>query len=195
LPSTILNTQVLTVGRFPTATNYFDGALDELRIYKRVLTLAEINQLYNGRVRFTATKLEFTSFPVSALQNIPTSRIDVEARGAYGTRDLTDFGTVSLSVSTASGKFSVSNTTWVDTTIITLSAGLRSFYFQDAEIGTQYITVSRLGLTPDSQPIQVLAQTPPYPGKAVKTVEFFVDQATADRTANTTYTSPQFSIY
>jgi len=41
----------------------------------------------------------------------------------------------------------------------------------------------------------LLFALPVYADRSIKTVEYFIDQTTADRTAGVTYTSPQFYIY
>jgi hypothetical protein len=48
LSSSILNTGIATIGASSIPNSFFEGGLDDIRIYNRVLTSPEITQLYNG---------------------------------------------------------------------------------------------------------------------------------------------------
>ncbi|PIV54793.1 hypothetical protein COS16_09210 [Candidatus Desantisbacteria bacterium CG02_land_8_20_14_3_00_49_13] len=201
---TVPHTGLLAVNSQPVRIGWldynsmFNGIIDELKIYSRALSLEEIRGDYNARaypVRFTATRLKFTSYPISVLQNNPTSEIDFEAQDETGNIDVLFNEKVYLTSSSASGKFSLTSSPWTDVTIFYAYAGAGKFYYKDAATGTHTITVSRPGYAPDAQQILVIADNPPYPGKAVKTLEYFIDQATGNRNSGVSYASPKFYLY
>ncbi|OIN99773.1 hypothetical protein AUJ67_06985 [Candidatus Desantisbacteria bacterium CG1_02_49_89] len=193
------NTYVIGISGGGTG-DCFDGLLDEIRIYERALQLDEIRARYDTAVlpipvRFTASKFVFTSSPATVPQNNPSSQITFEAQDELGTKDTNFTYQVFLYSSSPTGKFSVSSASWVDTTNIYLSAGAGAIYYKDSTIGIFTITASRTGVLSGTQSIEVVAGIPPYPGTSVKTVEYFIDQATGDRASGVSYPSTPFYIY
>ena len=52
-------------------------------------------------------------------------------------------GTVTLSTTSSTGKFSLSSAVWSDTTIVVMTNGAISFYYKDTALGRQTIIISR----------------------------------------------------
>ena len=99
--------------------------------------------------------ISFVSSQMTVQPNQPTSAISVQVLNGNNEKASVFSGTVTLSTTSATGKFSLSKDTWVDTTIIMLNAGECSFYYKDSAIGYYTIMVSRSGLTSASQVILV----------------------------------------
>lgn len=156
------------VGNY-TAPNWLSATIDDVMIFDRVLSTTEIASLYELRTRldFTATKLLFTTPPRSVKMGVDSDSIVVIAGGNSGvTADVSLSDTVLLASSSSTGRFSISSTFWSDTTLITLSKGTGIFYYRDTTPGSPTISVSRAGLQPDTQSINVtpvnVAETTSY---------------------------------
>ncbi|OIO00927.1 hypothetical protein AUJ67_05080 [Candidatus Desantisbacteria bacterium CG1_02_49_89] len=145
------------IGRDDNGANrYFDGYIDEVRIYNRALSDTEIRMSFDKRANFyfypvIAARLKITTPSFSIPPNCISPLITVEAQDNTGDLDINFNNTVTLSTSSGSGTFSVSNTNWVNTTVITLKNGLGSFYYRDNSVGSPVLTVTRYTLLADTQ--------------------------------------------
>jgi len=132
----------------------FNGIVDEVKLYEKVLTEEEVSALYECtcRVRFTLTvkSLKFVTPAFSTTRDNPSPAIIVEAQDENQQRIITFNDTITLE-SSSGGRFSISSTEWQDTTIITLSQGRAIFYYKDSSAGNPVITISREGFNPDAQ--------------------------------------------
>lgn len=112
-------------------------------------------------INFTATKLKIATTPFGIFEYASSPEIRIEARGNSGEdTDITFNETVSLTTSSSSGCFSVNSASWVNTTVIYLCNGIGVVYYKDGNTGTSIITVSRTGLTFDTQTEQILEAPP-----------------------------------
>ncbi|PIV54364.1 hypothetical protein COS16_10740, partial [Candidatus Desantisbacteria bacterium CG02_land_8_20_14_3_00_49_13] len=107
-----------------------------------------------------AKKVKITSPARTPDANYPSDSISVEVWNKYDARVTTFSGTVTLAVSSGTGKFSASQTPWSDTTVVYLSSGLGAVYYKDTTLGTYTITASRAGLNSDTQFIYVILRAP-----------------------------------
>jgi hypothetical protein len=72
-PTSIMsNSQPLSIGRQNDGTNYYGGKMDELRVYNRALSAAEVSDLYNYTPPPTSTP---TSTPVDTPTDTPTPAV------------------------------------------------------------------------------------------------------------------------
>jgi uncharacterized repeat protein (TIGR01451 family) len=96
-----------------------------------------------------ASGMGIVSSPFTVSSAGISPQIKVVTRDGAGNTETTFSDTMNLSSSSPKGKFSVSNTTWSDTTIITFCLGTGTFYYKDTRIGNPSIAVSRsdLGLS------------------------------------------------
>jgi hypothetical protein len=66
----VANVKEINIGRFPTATTQrFNGIIDEVRIYNRALSDAEIQALYQAKARLDYGDIRFTDSDGSTLLN------------------------------------------------------------------------------------------------------------------------------
>ena len=93
------------------------------------------------------------AFRVSAGNTGPA--ITVIAADVNGNTDITFNSTVTFSTSSNSGYFSLLSSPWSNTTVITLSGGTAAFFYKDNSTGYPTLTVSRLGLQPDTLALYV----------------------------------------
>jgi hypothetical protein len=133
-----------------------NGIMDEIKVYSRALSYSEIMADYLGAcvVRFnalSATKFKFTS-PVFQLAAANTSGlIIVEARDDSNGLATGFNETVTLLTSSNSGSFSVYSSPWSNTTVITFSSGMGTFYYRDNNVGQATITAYRASIRADTQ--------------------------------------------
>jgi len=121
-------------------------------------------------LNFTAARLGFSTPERSVAAGAVSESIAIEACGEAGGRDVTSNDKVELYTSSITGKFSVSDTLWVDVTAVFLAKGCAVFYYKDSNTGNPVITVSRSGLAIDTQAVTV--NTPTAPAlNIVKTLE------------------------
>jgi hypothetical protein len=96
--------------------------------------------------------LEFVSntFTITAGDSI---QIKIAAKDAGGNTDTSYNNTVTLISSSSTYSFSVSSTPWANTSIITLSSGVATYYYTDTQAGYPMLTISRDAgdLLPDTQ--------------------------------------------
>jgi len=132
------------------------GLIDDVKLYDRCLTAAEIKADYNRNLNciFNATKFVFDTPQRDVHTDAVSDSVSIRASGNLGGSDLTA-NTASLVSSSATGEFSVSPTTWQNTNLITLTNGTAVFYYKDTAIGTFTITVFRAGLQIDTQLIVI----------------------------------------
>lgn len=162
----VTDTGILAIGRLGSVSSeYFNGSIDEVKVYSRALTADEIKASYNknANIYFTSTasakSLKFATAIFTITQNNPSSYIQVQACDTQGNVEATFNGTITLSSSSSSGKFSIDRLSWEDTTIITLTLGECIFYYKDSVIGNSVITAFCTGsFSPDSQVVAVVAQ-------------------------------------
>ena len=131
----------------------FTGIVDEVKIYNRILSPEEISALYNKVCRLTLVpaSIAFISGPFHTTRNNPSVPVIIEIQDAESQRMNSFSETVVLQSSSPGGRFSVSSTSWQDTTFIYCVAGRAIFYYKDSETGSPVITVSREGFIPDTQ--------------------------------------------
>ncbi|PIZ17596.1 hypothetical protein COY52_03835, partial [Candidatus Desantisbacteria bacterium CG_4_10_14_0_8_um_filter_48_22] len=166
---------------------FFTGSIDEPCIYTRTLSDTEIKAYYYSRanIYFTfasgpATRLEFQSQQVRIRAADTSSQIVVAAKDAGGNTAVTFNNTVSLFTSSNSGSFSVSATSWANTTAITFQSGFGYFYYRDNAVGYPVITAYRLSLIADAQTETVsirtlrFANTIPFTITSISTAPVFI---------------------
>ncbi|PIZ16240.1 hypothetical protein COY51_03190, partial [Candidatus Desantisbacteria bacterium CG_4_10_14_0_8_um_filter_39_17] len=124
--------------------------------------------------------LSFVTSPVTVQPNQVSSAISVQVLNGDREKASVFSGTVTLSTSSSTGKFSINKDTWVDTTIIMLNSGEGSFYYKDQTLGYHTIVVSRSGFTLASQLIlvEIPSKIIPYnnvfnPAKGEKTTIWY----------------------
>ncbi|OIO02479.1 hypothetical protein AUJ67_02645 [Candidatus Desantisbacteria bacterium CG1_02_49_89] len=140
-----------------------DGIVDEVRIYGRALSADEITALYNKecRIEFIAVKkIVFTSPEFSMTQNNPSPAILLEAQDRNGSRIASCFDTIVLGSSSPGGRFSVSSTSWADTTSVYFYEGAAVVYYIDANAGFFLLTASGEGFFEDTQVNEILVPGP-----------------------------------
>lgn len=97
--------------------------------------------------------LSFVSSPSSIVPNQVSDVMRVQILNGDSEKVSTFSGTVTLSTSSPTGKFSLNSSVWADTTIITLTGGEVNFYYKDNSLGYITLMVSRSGFTSASQTI------------------------------------------
>ena len=100
---------------------------------------------------FTASKLKIVTPSRTFRAGAISDSIVMEALDGMNNKDNNFNNTITLSTSSNSGSFSISNTAWNPVVIITLSNGQGAFYYKDNITGSPVITVSRAGLISDTQ--------------------------------------------
>ena len=112
-------------------------------------------------ITFTANQpvLDITSDPFTSPRGSSSPPITIEAQNTALIRNEGFNGTATLSTNSPGGKFSISNTNWVDITIITFNAGLATVYYKDTQIGNPIISVYRSGYYSDTQQEQIIMST------------------------------------
>ncbi|OIN97773.1 hypothetical protein AUJ66_02295 [Candidatus Desantisbacteria bacterium CG1_02_38_46] len=125
---------------------YFNGLVDEVKIYNRALTEDEIKASYQGKanIYFTAYKLNIASSPFSvrAGKEVP---LTITLGGAAGGADSSFNDTCLIQSSSDSGQFSADGSSWngTNTIIVKLVSGETQVYYRDLRLGTPTLTVSR----------------------------------------------------
>jgi len=154
--------QPFYIGSADGGANYFDGIIDDARLYNRVLSEEEISAYYKGRQRpvrvvGVPTTLVFTSPERTVSRNACSPFISVEVQDIDGNR-VPFNDTAVISSSSPTGRFSLDKTTWSDTceTTILFSNGSSTFYYFDTSEGTFVFVVSRPGLSSDTQNIYIV---------------------------------------
>ncbi|PIV54789.1 hypothetical protein COY52_13015 [Candidatus Desantisbacteria bacterium CG_4_10_14_0_8_um_filter_48_22] len=147
------NSGPLYIGKDVDGSGAFDGIIDDVKIYNRALSDTEIKATYQAKARvyFGASHIRITTPQRSVVVGEISDSIVVEVQDGSGTKDASFNNTVTLSTSSDSGSFSLSDISWSNTTIITLSSGSIVFYYKDLQAGYPVITVSRYGLTSGTQ--------------------------------------------
>lgn len=165
-------------GTGPQGTDWFD----DIRL-QRVPT-----------VDFTAKKIEITSFPFTITKGNPSPPITIEAQGILGGKDSLFSETVVLE-SSSGGNFSLSRTSWADTTIVKLTSGSVALFYKNVNVGPAIITVSREGLISDTQ-VEIIVE--PFPDETFSYLAFSslsvhangIDSITVVVSINDTYGYP-----
>ena len=124
-----------------SSTSWFDAVY-----FRRVPTLNFI----------AATQVKIMSSAFTIYRNFASLPITAEAQDNNSWKDLGFNNTVTLLTNSATGKFSISDTTWVDTTNIYFVNGAGTFYFRDSAGGFPWISVQRAGLTSNQQQETIL---------------------------------------
>ena len=109
---------IIRVGKHPTSSNYdYDGRIEEVRVYNRALTHAEVLRLWAGVSETAGTVVHAASgnLTVSGTLRVGTGRFTLGA----GTATFTSGGTVYAggTLTTAAGAVSLGNTFTVDGTL------------------------------------------------------------------------------
>ena len=158
--TSITNAETFYIGKSINNV-YFNGLIDEVKIYNRALAEEEILASYQGRasIYFTQNKLKITSSSFSIPTNKASPKITVEMRkiNEQGQEVIdTDFNnTITLTSSSLSGEFSQETSPWIVANTTTLTAGSGYFYYKDSNTGSIIVTVSRTGITSDTQQITI----------------------------------------
>jgi len=148
----------LYLGTWAPGNAFYTGCLDEIRFYNKALTADEILLSYQGKAKpviFTGveSKIKITSPPRSVKQGNISDVILFEVQDNIGQKVSYFTNTVTLSVSSSTGRFSQDGSSWSssNTSVIYANEGSGYFYFRDTSAGSPAVTVSRSGLSPDTQ--------------------------------------------
>jgi len=183
LTGAISGAQNAAIGRNGLDTTaYFDGMVDEVRIYNRAFSPEEVRAEYESRanIYFTASMLNITTpqFRIRAGDTSPL--MIVAAQDASMNTDVSFNNTINLSTSSNSGSFSVSDVLWQNTSSITFSSGVGSFYYRDFAVGYPVLTADHWPLTTDTQTETVsiralkCANTVPFTITSISTAPVFL---------------------
>ena len=135
----------------------FKGIIDEVKIYNKSLTGDEVKADYEnraGQMRFSAGKLKFASAPFRVRSGGVSAAVSINASDAAGNTDDLFGEAALLSTSSESGSFSSNGIDWSapgSDSSVYFSEGQASFYYLDYASGRPVITVSRAGLSADTQ--------------------------------------------
>jgi len=139
---------------------------------------------------FSATYLKFVT-PAQTGSNAvpkdgPSDPIRVAAQDGAGNTDTYFTEPITLSSSSPTGRFSATSTPWVDIWEVSPVNGIATFYYKDSVNGIYTITVSRSGMNPDAQQIEVapgpvkLDLGGPFSGSAGSNIQLTVSTRDSD---------------
>jgi hypothetical protein len=127
IPSTQFNNSLaVNIGRRPDASNYFDGTIDDVRVYNRSLTATEVSALYGGTTGGGGGGSGETTFTVSDTTNAADWSAQTNLQAAdrqYGDRTYT-FTTVPTLVAGADWIRTANDSkAYTSSPLVTLSLG------------------------------------------------------------------------